>query len=306
MENKIEIEKVFELSGHATGIYSLTHGLKENTVLTASADSFIASWDIEKRTADEFSVKAEGGCYSAHFEKSQNLLWVGRVNGDVHVIDTRSKKEIKFFQLHKKGVFDIQYLPAQKLFLTAGGDGVLGIWKAHDLTLLRNIQLSDKKLRKIAVHKNDPLVAVSSSNGLIYLLETDLFNSVETLRGDPQVVAGLAFHPTKPVLMSAGKNAHIKAWKIIENNCELLINVPAHNEIIYDIVFSPDGKYYATCSRDKTIKIWDAQTTDFITKIDFKENAGHRRSINTLYWSRFENILVSAGDDAKLMGWKIR
>lgn len=305
MIKKIEIEKVFELSGHSTGIYSITQGVESNKVLTASGDSFVASWNLEERMPDDFSVKAEGGCYSVLFVPEEQQLWVGRVNGDIHVIDTATKKEVKHYKHHKKGVFHFAYLSKQRKMLSGGGDGVLAIWNTDDLALVRSIQLSDKKLRKIEVHPDEKVVAVASSNGLIYILETDLFNSVETLRGDPQVVSAMAFHPKKPVLMAAGKGAHLKVWKQLDGNSELLINTPVHNEIVYAIVFSPDGKYYATCGRDKTIKIWDAQTTDFISKVDHKVG-GHRRSVNTLFWSSFNNILVSAGDDAKVMGWRIK
>lgn len=300
-----KVEKVFELSEHATGIYDLSIGLEKNKILTASGDSFIASWNVKDRKPDEFSVKAEGGCYSVRFIPEQDLLWVGRVNGDIHVIDTASKQEVKHFKLHKKGVFSIAYLPYKNWVLTGGGDGVLAVWDLDQMKLLRSIQLSDKKLRKIVLHEEQKKVAVGASNGLVYMLETELFNSLETLRADPSVVSALAFHPTKPVLMSGGKNAHIKAWKLTSEESELMINAPIHKEIMYDIVFSPDNRYYATCSRDKTVKIWDAQTTDLVEKIDRKVG-GHNRSVNTLFWMEFDNLLISAGDDAKVMGWRVK
>ena len=33
----------------------------------------------------------------------------------------------------------------------------------------------------------------------------------------------------------------------------------AHKGSVYSISFSPDGKRFATCSADKTIKIWETE-----------------------------------------------
>src|SRR5690606_440931 len=124
----IQAEKVFELSGHSTGIYGITQGLSKETFLTASGDSFIASWNMKERAPDKFSVKADGGCYSTFYDAESKLLLIGRVNGDIHIINTEEKKEIKHYKLHKKGVFDFTSLNSKNLFISCGGDGTLALW----------------------------------------------------------------------------------------------------------------------------------------------------------------------------------
>ena len=39
-----------------------------------------------------------------------------------------------------------------------------------------------------------------------------------------------------------------------------MIFVLNHNKFVWDVVFSPDGKYVATASSDNTARIWNAST----------------------------------------------
>ena len=56
---------------------------------------------------------------------------------------------------------------------------------------------------------------------------------------------------------------------------------------------------------DKSIKIWDAREYKLLKVIDKARHAGHGTSINKLWWSEYENLLVSASDDKKISVWNL-
>ena len=74
---------------------------------------------------------------------------------------------------------------------------------------------------------------------------------------------------------------------------------------INHLVFSADGKHFVTCSMDKSIKVWDAETFHLLKVIDKARHAGHGTSVNKVLWTNFNNLLLSASDDRSISIWDI-
>ena len=123
----------------------------------------------------------------------------------------------------------------------------MSIWRMSSTgvrcRLERQIPLCEEKLRGLAVGQGGRLVAVACGDGRIRVLDTQLFNENVTLEGHPEGALAVAFHPTKPVLVSSGKDGHLRSWMLNGNNRQLLA-LPAHRSAIYRIAFRSDGPYW--------------------------------------------------------------
>ena len=89
------------------------------------------------------------------------------------------------------------------------------------------------------------------------------------------------------------------------SNYEAVMDITAHMYAINHISFSPDGKLFATCSMDKSIKLWDASTLRLKKIIDNARHAGHATSVNKLLWTAYENQLISCSDDRMISVWEV-
>jgi WD40 repeat protein len=69
-------------------------------------------------------------------------------------------------------------------------------------------------------------------------------------------------------------------------------------------MFNTSGTLFATASRDKTAKVWDAADAAFLFRLDKENFSGHLNSVNSVLWLN-DDTLISASDDRSIIIWKI-
>jgi len=277
--------------------------LEPNSILNGSSDRMVAGWDLEQRVAQSFSIKLENPVYSLlHLPEHKQLL-IGQGKGGIHIIDLAQKQEIRHLALHTQGIFDLKYHPGSDTVLALSADGFISIWNRLDYSLIRHIPIGDFKLRKADYSPDGKTMALSGADGRLRIFETEMYNELFTFDAHEKSSNIVKFGPQNKWLVSGGWDGFLRFWNPAADY-KMVREIPAHNYAIYDIAFSPDLRFCATASRDKTIKIWDLATFDVLSKLDAK-SGGHSHSVNALHWSNFENLLISGGDDHKIIAWKI-
>lgn len=299
---KVSFEKQFQLTGHSAGIYALSSGRSAHTVLTGSGDNMVAEWDLKNPQVLPFAIRLETTVYALE-HIGNHLLAIGQGRGGVHVIDLESKKEIRHLALHKKAVFDLHFIAELNQFISLSADGTFGVWNATNFELLRHIPLGDLKMRRASSSPDGKLLVTSGNDGRLRIFETEFFNEIHTLDAHDKSSNISVFSPSGSRLISGGWDGHLRLWDV-DNGFAKLLELPAHNYAIYDIAFSPDQTMFATASRDKTVKVWDSETLSPLARLDAR-SGGHSHSVNALHWNNETGLLVSAGDDRKLIGWRL-
>jgi WD40 repeat protein len=144
---------------------------------------------------------------------------------------------------------------------------------------------------------------------LIFLPTNGLSIELMPRIGHSGWVNSVDFYPDKHqyIVASAGKDGTIKFWDINERENEteiqkpLVNNITAHQKEIFCIRFSPDKKYIASASADKTIKVWNVQTGECVQI--FK---GHKKAVTCVDFSPDAKYLVSGSYDHTIKIWSIK
>ncbi|KAL0749953.1 hypothetical protein Bca101_031956 [Brassica carinata] len=74
-----------------------------------------------------------------------------------------------------------------------------------------------------------------------------------------------------------------------------------HQQLVNHVYFSPDGKWVASASFDRSVRLWNGVTGQFVTAF--------RRHVGPVYqvsWSADSRLLLSGSKDSTLKIWEIR
>lgn len=144
----------------------------------------------------------------------------------------------------------------------------------------------------------------------------------KTLRGQhEQSVLCLQFDPIQDIIVSGGSDSYVVVWRFQDGKVIKKMTT-AHSESVLNLRF--DDRYLITCSKDKTIRIWnrhEIMSDDPIIPIKGRERLnkeplrklepysflceleGHNAAVNAI--QIYENTIVSASGDRTIMMWDV-
>jgi len=291
----IDVHLLSKLKGHRGAIYKIIQGENNGSVISAGGDGWMVSWTPDESIDGTLIAKDEDNIFSL-LKLDNDQLLAGTLQGNLLQINPKTTQARKIVH-HKKGLYDI-VLHHQDLW-TLGGDGNLTKWNSSSLLPTDTYRVSNKALRKMALHPKWQIAAIASSNGSIYLfdLETDrVFHQID--QAHQGAVFCLQFSADGHALYSGGLDATLRSWST--DQWELQKEIPAHWFTINDIAIHPKGHLLATASRDKDIKIWALPDLELLKVIDYAKYQTHQHSVNTLLWSPDGNSLISGSDDRSI------
>jgi WD40 repeat protein len=303
----MNIEKIAQLTGHQAAVFAIGKGRTPQHVISGGGDGWLVEWDLATPDLGRLLAKVERNIFSLQFLKNQNRIVVGDMDGGVRFVDLNQPEKTLNIKHHSKGCFDSQIFDNQ--LFTIGGEGTITRWSVAESRSLESLQLSAKSLRSLDMCIEKREIAVGASDGNVYFLDLDTFELRQTIKvAHTNSVFSVRYTPDGKYLVTGGRDAFLKLWSLEAPQYFLLFEVPAHLFTVNSIAFHPSNPtIFATASRDRTIKIWEIQGTTLILRkvIDTIRHGCHIRSVNRLFWSTFNDYLISVSDDRSVIVLKI-
>lgn len=262
-------------------------GENTNEFYTAGAEGIIIQWNLTTTNGTLFA-KIPSPIYTVLW--AENLLYAGTNKGELFIFNTTEKKLSKQINFQCGGIFSI--VKHKNKVLIGAENGCL-LTLENDAIISEKI--SEKSIRKILINGDNILLACSDKCIYNYNVKT---KEKTALQGHSSSVFAIAEYNN--ILFSGGRDAQLFIWQ----NNELKQQILAHLLHINDIAINTEAKVLATCSMDKTIKLWHLETYQLLKVITFEKHIAHTSSINKILWID-KNKLISCSDDRKIIQFNI-
>jgi WD repeat-containing protein 61 len=297
----VDVRREAQCIGHQDCIYAVTAFRGDRSFYTGGADGMVVQWNLDSPETGEMVAKVGSTVYSLCPMPEQRHIVVGQNFEGIHIIDPGTRKEVGSLKMTDAAIFDMM-LVGRMLFI-ACGDGYLVAVDTQEWRTLARIRISEKSLRSLAYNSATHELAVGASDHLITIVDAETLTVRHRIEGHTNSVFALAFAPHADRLLSAGRDAHLRIFDV-SSGYTLIEDIIPHMYTVNDIIFNPSGRLFATCSKDKSIRIWDPDGLRALRTIDRSSSAGHGTSVNRLLWMD-DRTLVSVSDDRTASIWSL-
>lgn len=112
-------------------------------------------------------------------------------------------------------------------------------------------------------------------------------------------VSSLAFSPNGQLIAATGeRTGEICFWRASDSQLSFICK--GHKSLVNSLVFSPNSKFLASGSDDKTIRLWDIENRQCISTLE-----SHESAVLSVDFHRNNCLLASGGQDHTIKIWNI-
>jgi WD40 repeat protein len=203
----------------------------------------------------------------------------------------------------------ISFLPGSSLVIFGCDDGTIYVWDpAGNIGTMRFGRNTTSKVWAVACSPNGSKIVSGLANGLLRVWHSETGARLATLEGHSEKVNSVAFSPNGAQLVSGSDDWSIRIWDMRMN--EIICVLQSHgypvtpmvqSPEVTSVAFSPDGRQVVSGSCDKTVRIWDVQSTKQITLLQ-----GHHKEVLSVSFSPDGTLVASGAADGTMWVWDMQ
>lgn len=161
-----------------------------------------------------------------------------------------------------------------------------------------------QRVHGLAFHPTENRLAVASGTpsqvGEVKLFDGDTGEMVADLLVSPDEMFDVSFSPDGKRLASCGADGSIAIFRKTDDDRWRSMIIEDHADWVHSVAWSPDASRIVSASRDKTSKVFDAETGKLMITFN-----GHGQNVSAAVFMPDGKRIASAGNDLKVRIWNV-
>ncbi|KAL7722353.1 WD repeat-containing protein [Entamoeba marina] len=246
-----------------------------------------------------------GRANASTFLPGSRFIAVGTTGGSIEIIDTAASVVIGSIQAHNGEVTVLKPWKGEELGIVSGGnDKYVKIWIIDVLTdddgkkcvtlTLKNEYVMDEAVVTLFLSKS--LLAVSLLDNTVKVYKMPTMKFYLSLYGHTLPVTALDVSDDGNIIITGSADKSVKVWGLLYGECMKTFRI--HEDLITGVKCIPRTHHFFSCSRDKTLRYWDADK-----QIQIKPFIQHANGILSMACSKYGDFIVTSSNDHSFIVW---
>jgi WD40 repeat protein len=230
----LDLEKgamIRSFTGHKGTVWSVAFSPDGQTLASAGEDRLIRIWSVNGAQPKAVLEGHERNIWCLDFNPDGSLLASGSFDGTARIWDVHNQRLLTIITGHTEAVVDLAFSHDGKMLATVGDDKSTQLWNTSSWTLTRRMDVAEH-VQAVAFSSDDKRLLTGGRD------KPMIGEFLQNFFGDSYVNKGVS----------------ARLWDV--NSGKLIETFSEHRNDVNDVAFSPDDRYLATASSDKTVQLW--------------------------------------------------
>ncbi|MBA0556877.1 hypothetical protein Golob_026946, partial [Gossypium lobatum] len=224
---------ILSLSGHTSGIDSVSFDSSEVLVAAGAASGTIKLWDLEEAKIVRTLTGHRSNCISVDFHPFGEFFASGSLDTNLKIWDIRKKGCIHTYKGHTRGVNTIRFTPDGRWVVSGGEDNIVKVWDLTAGKLLHDFKYHEGQIQCLDFHPHEFLLATGGC-------ECESF-------------FGALIFIIHPLAFTGSADRTVKFWDL--ETFELIGSAGPETTGVRCLTFNPDGRT-VLCGLHESLKVF--------------------------------------------------
>jgi WD40 repeat protein len=240
-------------------------------------------------------------------KKKQNLNEIVPASPFVSV----KNSEIEPFIGHSDWIRSLAFSPDSKTVLSGSNDRTVRLWNLETGRLLYLLTGHRERIKCVGISP-DGLLLSCSVDGQVRLWDRNLLTHRKTgncryvVKASSKTITlvntlPVSPNPQRPIFATGAEHGKVSIWNLETGQWQRTIS--AHSSPVLSLAFNAEGRWLASGSQNKTIKLWDLDKAE--EQPLYVIGNAHLSQVLSLAINSQQQILVSGGADRTIKLWDL-
>ena len=290
---------------HEDGIWTCAW-TKQGHIVTGSVDECCSVWDANTLEQKKTFKKNLLGVVSVVSNSDGKTVATSSIDSVLRFWNplSESSEPVGFIDAGPVEAWTLSFHPDDKTVISGTQKGTVNVWDVESCQKTQSFKGSsgegvDAFVMSVAYSPDGAQIATGGLNGAINVWDAKSGDKAAEFEGHELPVRSISWSPDGQVLLSACDDSTVQAYDVARPG-KPFETFYAHRSWALGVAFSPDNRHFATCSSDRTVKIWDLNMKTCVA-----EMMGHQDQVWEVAYSPDGGELCSCADDGAVQVYSI-